>query len=122
MLVRYLVEYALRTDPQTLAASYVPIGVWAHGERTGFDLAYRYVPGNTWAEERAERIINAMIEAGRRALPTGFMESYSVSLYQGDVSALYATTRYATPDEVAEAVLGLLTRAVRLSDPPLPPS
>jgi len=62
------------------APRYKPIGVWVQGPSHGLDLVIEFLPGNTWAREEAEWIINHLVENDIRALPDCFLAYHQSTL------------------------------------------
>lgn len=121
MKVEYYIEYALKHDPTDGHSYYQPIGVWAHGLGGGLNVYGLYLPEETEAQERADWVLNDLVEQGVVMLPDDWLrrKAASIGLYQGDASPIYVTEgRHA--DDVAERVLALIVAGKPLGDPPLP--
>ncbi len=80
-----------------------------------------YIPEETEAQDKADWILNDLVEAGERTLPPGWLQrkAASIGLYQGDASPIYVTEGLHA-DDVAERVLALILARKPLGNPPLP--
>ena len=121
MQVRYVIEYALRLDPQDGHHYYAPIGVWAQGPGLGLDIVMQYLPGNEDAQAIADGILNDLVERGIRALPEDFLGQWQgrISFYRGDRSPVYVTDARST-EAVAAILIERMATEKSLGDPPLP--
>lgn len=122
MQVEYFIECALREDPVDRHHYYQPIGVWAHGLGGGLNVCGMFLAEETDAQEKADWLINDLIERDVRTLPPDWLarKADGIGLYQGDASPIYVTEGQHC-DDIAERVLALLTAGKPLGDPPLPP-
>lgn len=122
MHVEYYIEYALKQDPADGHHYYQPIGVWAHGLGGGLNVYGLYLSEETEAQEKADWMLNDLIEAGVRTLPADWLQrkAAGIGLYQGDASPIYVTDGLHA-DDVAERVLLLIIAGKPLDNPPLPP-
>lgn len=120
MRVEYFIEYALRQDPTDGHHYYQPIGVWAHGLGGGLNVYGLYLPEETEAQEKADWVLNNLVEAGTPTLPADWLQrkAADIGLYQGDASPIYITDGL-NADDVAERVLALIVSGKPLNDPPL---
>lgn len=103
MKIRYFIESALQQGSNG-QWYFTPIGVWAHGQGLGMDIAMAYLPGYEIAQAVAEGTVIDLIERGERTLPAGFLEQHqsATPLYRGDRSIIYEVDARSTEDAVRE--------------------
>lgn len=111
MRLRYMIEHALRdreTNPR-----YEPIGVWVQGPGPGLDIVMEYLPGNDDAQEEADWVINRLVENDVKSLPDGFLEYHrsTMSPYRGMRGEIVETEEYATAEECAKVVCGMIANS-----------
>lgn len=108
MKLRYMVEYALR-DRET-KPYYELIGVWVQGPGPGLDIVMEYLPGNEDFAEDADWVINRLVENDIRSLPEDFLEYHrsTMSPYRGMRGEIVETEEFATAEECARAVFGVI--------------
>ncbi len=111
MKLRYMMEHAVRdrdTNPR-----YEPIGVWVQGPGPGLDIVMEYLPGNDDAQEEADWVINRLVEDDVKFLPDGFLEYHraTMSPYCGMRGEIVETEEYATAEECAKAVCGMIANS-----------
>jgi len=66
MKLRHMIEYALRD--RVCGPRYEPVGVWVQGPGPGLDLMIEFLPANPVAKEKAQWVINRLVEQSIRSL------------------------------------------------------
>lgn len=121
MKIEYCIEFALKQDLSDGHHYYAPIGVWAHGlDQPGFSLDYGFLESEPDADERANWVINNLVDSELQTLPDGWLQHYidTMPIMQGDCSPIYVTED-ATPSSVIARVLAQIAGGA-FANPPLP--
>jgi len=121
MQIRYFIEYKLQHNPADGHHYYQPMGVLAQGMCGGLNVCGLYLPTETEAQEKADWVINNLVESGAQTLPADWLQrkAADIGLYKGDASPIYMADGL-NADKVAERVLALIISGKPFGDPPLP--